>query len=317
MKKLPLLLIFLFFAMAISPAEAQSSYDFPNWVKKGVFANYTIAGELTLKYNNRYYWIGSASENKSYLYWEIKNVDGNVATLYIKIFYAYMYVGNASLYLPQGIIKLLKPTNTKGYMNYTTERTIKVDYVKREIVSNGGYVNLWINPAADVYYGSIPPDIQTNPHAKPFLKYSPARYIPRYMVFPSNKSMTLAGHDFHDYYVLRVMGTSQQSVDNWTNLSNSGAYGVKVVNLNNFTASPFLVSLAYDRDTGILLSGDWFDDIYVSEFGLYDTFMVRLNNTNIFSNEGKPFGIGVEGIITLGVIIGVGAAVWILLKRRK
>ena len=303
--------------MAISPAEAQGSYDFPNWVKKGVFANYTIAGELTLKYNNEYYWVGSASENKSYLYWEIKNVDGNIATLYIKIFYAYLDVGNASLYLPQGIIKLLKPTNMKGYMNYTTERTIKVNYVKREIVSNGGYVNLWINPATDVYYGSIPPDIQSNPHAKPFLKYSPANYIPKYMVFPSSKSMTLGGHDFHDYYVLRVMGTSQQSVENWTNLSNSGAYAVKVVNQNNFTASPFLVSFAYDRDTGILLSGDWFDDIYVSEFGLYDTFMVRLNKTNIFSNEGKTFGISMEGIIAISAIIVVGVAAWILWKRRR
>ena len=317
MKKIPIFLIFLLlFTFFLSPVYANSSYDFPNWVKKGSFVNYTIAGDLTLRYNNKYYFIWDFS--KGYLYWEIKDVNGDFATLHIKLLCAYLNVGNNSnSYLPDGIIKMLKPTNKKGFVNYSAEKIIKVNYVKREVISNGGYVNLWINPAADVYYGPVPSDIQSNPNAKPFIKHSPAGYIPKYMVFPSNKSMSLGGYTFHDYDVLRVMGSSKQSELNWTNLSNSGAYAVKCVNMNNLTEYPFLVSMAYDKDTGILLSGDWFDDIYVSEFGLYSVFLVKLNKTNIFANEEEPFIVSMEGIITFSIIIVVGAAVWILWKRRK
>ena len=315
MKTLSIFLIFLFSATFITPAYGAHFYDFPTWVKKGAFVNYTVQGDFSMKYNEEYYFIWSFSEG--YLHWEIEDISGNIATLHIKLLCAYLNVGNdPSLYLPEGIIKLLKPTNREGYVNYSVEKTIKVNYIKREIVSNNGFVNLWINPAADVYYGSIPPDIQRNPNAKPFLKYSPARYIPKYMIFPSNRSMTINTHTFHDVLSLRVTGNSQEARENWTYLSNSGAYGVECVNMPNLTESPFLGG-TFDRDTGILITGDWYDDILVSNFGLYGTFILKYNKTNIYTNSENSFGISMEGIITLSVLIICGVAVWVLWKRKR
>jgi len=196
-------------------------------------------------------------------------------------------------------------------MNYSDEKTFKVNFLKRELVSNKGTVNLWINPAIDVTWNKDKvSSVQEDPHAKPVARYMGTSFIPKVMIFPTEiKNDQL--HLYNPYLMTDMISNKDREIlsKNETNMTLPTGSS-PILNLQNY----------YDRDTGILLYGNYVDDVLFSVFNNYGAIMcaIDFNNTNIHGEE-NSLGFWQENIVLIGgIIIAVGSvAAWILWKRKR
>ncbi len=311
-----LFLFLIFFAItgmsgASSVVSATNNGVIPTWVRVGAYASYWgQAMGVVIKYQDKYYdfmQMGSGSVN---LTWKIISVSGDVATIDMKIVENELISYSESL--PSDVKKLFREGDNGTYV-YHDEHVFKVDVIKREIISNGGRVNLWIIPSIDVTWDKTHvKSVQLNPNATPVAKYVGTKYVPKVMVFPTD-----------------IKDSKNNLYDPYKMTAGVGETDAKIMEeeSNNMTlpdpqnSSPYLGVWAYYlRDTGLLYSGNLVDDTLFSIFHNYGAMMVKLNHTNIrasSSPQTQSISIDMWGMITAITIGAVGVAAWILLKRKK
>ena len=310
-----LVLSFLSLSLPLSGAQEKT---LPSWVRVGSHAGYYLdLGEIALKYKDKYYLLDpfdfGDTHSWGYMFWEIKKVEDVIITIHMKI-EIYNLTSNEipeNLYDALHIKSHYKNDLGLVIMNYSDEKTFKVNFLKRELVSNKGTVNLWINPAIDVTWNKDKvPSVQEDPHAKPVARYMGTSFIPKVMIFPTEiKNDQL--HLYNPYLMIDKISNKDREIlsKNETNMTLPTGSS-PILNLQNY----------YDRDTGILLYGNYVDDVLFSVFNNYGAIMcaIDFNNTNIHGEE-NSLGFWQENIVLIGgIIIAVGSvAAWILWKRKR
>ncbi len=312
-----LVLIALFATVAMAD-NTERGNGLPAWVKPGAYATYFgDCDGISIKYSDKYY-LFSPTLNSPYgdtnITWKIIAVSGTTVTIDMSIETKGLYY-SSSYDLPTYVKKLFTATENNGTFTYHDEHTFKVNFLKREIVSNGGRVNLWINPAIDVTWDvKNVTSVQENPNAVPIAKYAGTKYIPKVMVFPTNNKFTHV--HLYDPYIMTPMAKGSKEDLNIINKEQEN------MSQDNGSLSPYLNCIMYfERDLGILYMGNYLDDTLFTIFHEYRSFMIQLNHTNVNASASKPAqNPSMPSIEVIGTVIAIGAlgvAAWILWRRKK
>jgi len=310
-------LLILSFLLPSLPLVGAQEKNLPSWVRVGSHAGYYLdLGEIALKYKDKYYLLDpfdfGDTHSWGYMFWEIKKVEDVIITIHMKI-EIYNLTSNE---IPEELYNVLHIKshykNNLGMviMNYSDERTFEVNFLKRELISNKGIVNLWINPAIDVTWNKDDvSSVQEDPHAKPVARYMGTPFIPKVMIFPTKiKNDPL--HLYDPYLMTDMISDKDKEILSKNEINMTLPTGSSpIMHLRNY----------YDRDTGILLYGNYVDDVLFTIFNNYGAIMcsIDFNNTNIQEGGNTP-GFGQENMVIIGgIIIAAGVAAWILWKRKR
>ncbi len=312
MKKIifSIFLIFLFLASSVfasTQEPAQTNAEIPSWIKVGTYANYTVAGDFLITWNNTNYYLGM-NINDSYIVWRIVNLDGNIATFEIHLHLHIQPWGG------------LPPELDKMY--YDEIKYVKINVENRTLADEPGVVHMWMILQDDVVWNVSMTDgvnVQNFPGAKPFYLSNITNITPRGITIKYNYTVNAFYKKikFDDNFIMTWVTWNSTSLEYASQLEKDLA--IYVPNLKgafggwtSLFYSPW--GMIYDGKSGLLIAGEWIDDVVIKILGFVAPIGVVLTDTNIFSqNNGFDWSV----IIIPAVIVCAAAVVWVILKRRR
>ncbi len=323
-KSIPaIFLIFLFSASSVctgayTPVQTKSG-NIPFWIKPGAYVNYTVAGDFVIRWNGTNYYLGMENRsdvNRRYMVWRIVNVEGDIATFKIHLHIHFLNTGNNE---PWGG---LPPELDKLY--YDEVKYVKINVAKRTLADEPGIVHMWMVLQDDVIWNVTMTDgvnVQNFPGAKPFYLSNITNITPRGITIKYNYPVHVSykKRKFDDNFIMAGTTYNSTSLEYANELRKDlaiyipnleGAFGGWTSMFNN----PTELGMIYDGKSGLLIVGQWIDDVVIKKLGFVAPIGVVLKDTNIFDlNNGFDWSV----IIIPVVILCAGVAGWVILKLKK